>query len=103
MVVKLKEGSWFGDYQILLNVKSSFDLEAHEEKKSSKKRVHIIPPGKVQVFELDAEKFLKIINRYPEYRRKVLMRANLRRCHFMKVFRENKHIYLLQRKIQEAK
>ena len=27
-VVELKEGSWFGDYQILLNMKSNWDLIA---------------------------------------------------------------------------
>ena len=30
-VVTLKEGSWFGDYQILLNVKSSWQMEASRE------------------------------------------------------------------------
>ena len=28
------------------------------------------------------------------------MRANLRRCHFMKVFEENRHVYMLNEKKQ---
>ena len=48
-VVQLKEGSWYGDYQILLNVKSTWQLEASKGIKKSKQVQHI-PPGKVQVF-----------------------------------------------------
>ena len=31
------------------------------------------------------------------------MRANIRRCHFIKVFNENKHIFLLQQKMENEK
>ena len=89
-IVKLKEGSWFGDYQIMLNVRTMFELEAFRAPKKAK-----IQTGKIHVFKLNDERFMKIINRYPEFRRWMLMRAKLRRCHFKKVFEENRHIYIL--------
>ena len=93
-VVRLKKGAWFGDYQILLDVKSSWEMEAYGNIKI-KKHNHNIPPGKIQVFKLDKNIFLDAVNRYPDFREWLLMRANLRRCHWMKVFDENKHIFLL--------
>ena len=38
-VVKLKTGSWFGDYQILLRVKSSWRMEASEAPKVGKENM----------------------------------------------------------------
>ena len=93
-VVKFSSGAWFGDYQLLLNISSVWDLEASAAPKNSTVG-HTIPPGKIQVFEVEHEKFLQICNRFPTYRRWLLGRANIRRCHFMKVFEENRHIYLL--------
>ena len=101
-VVRLKEGSWFGDYQILLDVKSTWQMEASQVSKNTK-GLHKIPAGKVQVFKLNKDMFMDTCNRYPEFRRWLLMRANLRRCHFMKVFEENRHIFLLQEKIDQLK
>ena len=49
-IVKFKEGSWFGDYQIMLNVRSSWDLQATREPKEKSQVVANIPPGLVQVF-----------------------------------------------------
>ena len=34
-IVKLKEGSWFGDYQIMLNVKTIFELQAFRAPKKA--------------------------------------------------------------------
>ena len=97
-IVKLKEGSWFGDYQIMLKVRSSWDLQATKEPKDKGHSVAKIPPGLVQVFSLEKRKFKKIYHRYPPMRRWLRMRANLRRSHFRKVFEENRHIYLLNEK-----
>ena len=43
------------------------------------------------------------MDRYPEFRRNALLRSNLRRCYFHKVFEENKNVFLLQKKIEDAK
>ena len=42
-IVKLKEGSWFGDYQIMLNVRSTWDLQATKEPKDRGQAVAKIP------------------------------------------------------------
>ena len=71
-------------------------MEASGETRDKKKILHNVPPGKVQVFKLDKDIFLETANRYPIFRKWLLMRANIRRCHWMKVFDENRHIFLLQ-------
>ena len=84
-IVKLKEGSWFGDYQIMLNVRSTWDLQATKEPKDRGQAVAKIPSGFVQVFSLEKHKFMKIYHRYPPMRRWLRMRADLRRSHFKKM------------------
>ena len=96
-LVKLREGSWYGDYQIMLNVKSTWELEATKEPKHNDHFAKI-PAGKMHVFTLEDKKFMKIINKYPVFRRFMLMRSKMRRCHFRKVYEENRHIYILNQK-----
>ena len=93
-VVKLVEGSWFGDYNILFKLKSTFELEAKRLIGRSKS-VTKLGDNKIQVFSLNCNKFLKISEQYPEFRRYCMMRANLRRAHFRQVYEENLHYYLL--------
>ena len=45
----------------------------------------------IHVYKLDSLRFIDICNDYPDFRRYILMRANLRRAHFIKVFEENGH------------
>ena len=90
-VVELMEGSWFGDYQILFNMKSNWDLIAKTSSKKMNEGNGSISKSKIQVYKLDSEKFLQICNEHSEFRRYLLCRANLRRGHFIKVFQENVH------------
>lgn len=102
-VVKLQEGAWFGDYQIMVNMKSTWELVASQGSKEKSGSTGRIGKGKVQVFELDKHKFTEIYNMYPEYRRFIFLRANLRRTHWLKVFEENRHHWLLEKKVEEQK
>ena len=52
---------------------------------------------------LPKEKFIEAINEYPNFRRFVLLRANLRRTYWKRVFEENRHQWLLKKKIEEVK
>ena len=47
--------------------------------------------NQVKVFKMPAETFLDLCNDYPDYRRFLLLRATMRRTHFLKVFQELKH------------
>ena len=91
-LVTLHEGSWYGDYQVLLNTKSYWDMHVCSP---TKKHLNRIPSNKALLFSIDAERFMKIANKYPEFRRYLLTRANLRRAYFTKVFLENRHELLL--------
>jgi len=95
-VVMLREGSWYGDYNILFKLKSTFELVA---KRFKGKSITKLANDKIQIFSLKASKFLKICDEYPEFRRYCMMRANMRRAHFRQVFEENLHYFLLNRKL----
>ena len=99
-LVNLNEGSWFGDYQVLMNIPPKWDMHVCSP---TNKNVNRIASDKALIFNITAEKFMKICNRYPDYRRYILTRANLRRAYFTKIYVENRHELLLQRKIDEQK
>ena len=52
--VTLREGSWFGDYHILTNIKSNFELKASRAAKSSQGSTGKIAANLVQIFKLNA-------------------------------------------------
>ena len=91
-LVKLDEGSWYGDYQVLMNTSSNWEMDVCS---ASKRNVNRIASDKALIFDIDSNKFMKICNRYPEFRRYILTRANLRRAYFTKVYLENRHELLL--------
>ena len=99
--VTLRQGSWFGDYHILTSIKSNFELRASKAAKSHSGSTGRIGKNKVQIFQLNAEKFKEIVNHYPDFRRFLLLRANLRRTHWLKVYEENRHQWLTKKKIEE--
>ena len=87
-VVTIPPGGWFGDYQILLNLRSSWDLEAGQKNKNEK--ISGISDQQIQVFKLADTKFRKICDEYPDIRAHILTRSQLRRQFFLKVFNENR-------------
>ena len=48
LIVKLPEQSWFGDFQILLNLESTFQLEAGKPNEKAK----LSQEGMVQIYKL---------------------------------------------------
>ena len=90
-IVRLPESSWYGDFSILVDCESQFELEAAEtvemsglvenyagdafeqdhRKDKFKKFVHI--------FSLKAAKLLEFGDEYPQYRRFLMLRAANRR------------------------
>ena len=53
----------------------------------------------VQVLTLRDSTFRKILKDYPNLARNILMRAVVRRAHFVRIFKEVKHIYLINKKM----
>ena len=86
-IVNLPVRSWFGDYQIMLNLESSFQLEAGKSHKNSHYGKYI-----VQVYKINAEALLDIAQEYPLFRRFLLMRATKRRSHFIHILEEMKQV-----------
>ena len=89
LLVKLMKGSWYGDFQILLNSNCDLQLEAtkqhvSKEHAQNKSKYHQQPhqnkkqvknENMVQIFELKGQKLLSICDEYPEYRSFLLNRA----------------------------
>ena len=77
-VVKLPEGSWFGDYQIFRNQKSIWDLVSSPDpkKSSSHQFLHI------KVFLIKATYFLEILKIFPRYHDLLLLRATTREAYW---------------------
>ena len=75
----------------MLQTTSSWEFKAIAGSVERKGSTGRIAKDKVQVFKLDSDEFVNIINEYPYFRRFVLMRANLRRMNWIKIFEENRH------------
>ena len=84
-IVNLPVCSWYGDFQILLDLESSFQLEAGSSKKNSSYGANI-----VQVYKLKGDTLLELAQDYPLFRRFLVVRATRRRSQFLQVFEEMK-------------
>ena len=76
LIVKLPEKSWYGDFQILLDVDSTFQLEADNKPKSKIKDM-------TQIHLLKAETLIKICKDHIQFRRFLVLRATMRRSMFI--------------------
>lgn len=82
-VATLKKGSWFGDYQIMVNVPSSWDLMAggdHEFDNTKKPKG--MPKEHILVYTVHKDSLRKIMDRYPNFRSFLITRALTRRTYF---------------------
>jgi len=82
-VATLGEGSWFGDYQILTDLLSSWDLVAggdHEFDNSKKAKG--VPPEHILVYAIEANVLRKIVNQYPAFQSFLVTRSMARRSYF---------------------
>ena len=90
-IVRLPECSWYGDFSILLDIESNFELEAADSAEMSdynpadsfllKEQDHRKDKFKkfVHIFSLKAAKLLEFGDEYPQYRRFLMLRAANRR------------------------
>ena len=83
-ILRLRTGSWFGDFQIFNNVTSMFQLEAGVK---SKFKAH--KNKYVNVYKLPGEKLEYMLEDYPSFRKFLLQRALMRRSYMLKVLNEN--------------
>lgn len=94
LIARLFDHSWFGDYQILLEVESTFELEAGKVSRQNLEE----GTNFIQVYKINGSILNEISHKYPEFRRFLLLRASQRRSHFLKNFEELKNIKELKRK-----
>ena len=91
--------SWYGDFNIFLSIKTSFRLQAYKpNKKSVLQNSTQVDDGRVHMYTIKSEIFMEIMNRYPTLRKTFLIRAAVRRAHFMRMLEETKNMYLLDKK-----
>ena len=79
-VVTLKKGSWFGDYQIMLDMPSYWDLVGGaDNERSNKKKPVGLPLDNIMVYKLEASFLRNILNEYPTFRSFIVNRSVLRK------------------------
>jgi len=66
----LPERSWYGDFQILLEVQSTFQLEAanYSSKRNKSSKEDKSRRAFIRTFSLAGHKFVELSNSYPSYR-----------------------------------
>ena len=91
LVVRLPAKSWYGDAQILLNLVSSFQLEAGEiNRKPNDKQGNV--ESYIHCYKLNGRTLTNICKEYPVFERFLIVRATQRRTYFFKIFDELRQI-----------
>ena len=84
--ITLKKGSWFGDFQIMLDKATTWDVQAGSDYEwNSHNRPLGMPHEHILTYVIDAEKFIKLANRYPKFRSHIVTRSVLRRSYFKRM------------------
>ena len=97
--VTLKGGSWFGDYQVLLNVKTDWDMIAGTHTPGKEHlRARGLPLNHIMTYQLGAEFFRKAVDDYPTLRSLLIARSLFRRSYFRKSFNDNVQVILFRLK-----
>ena len=71
LIARLPECSWFGDYQILLDLESTFEMEAGKLSKQDREN----GANFIQIYKLKANVLIDLSGKYPQFRRFLLLRA----------------------------
>ena len=91
VIAKLSRGSFFGDYNLLFNVKSNFEYRVGPKSELQKSESNTmfndsnISTYRTQFFVISKQDFIHITDDFPEYTIFLRERAILRRAHFMKI------------------
>ena len=89
-MLRLPQYSWYGDFPILLQIASNFQLEAHiQGKKVLGRDPH------VKVYKLGAKKLIELCDAYPEWKKVVIQRAVNRRAYFMTIRDDFRNCFVL--------
>ena len=96
-MVKLPQYSWYGDFPIILEIPSTFQLEA------SIKGIAKNKEQKVKVYKLEANKLRELLDAYPEWKKFVIARAVNRRAYFMTIRDDFRNCHLLTQKTKVEK
>ena len=73
------EGSFFGDYQILLGIKTSYDYEAELDRELATKNFRKGKPETTWCLTIPADYFLALCQEFPEFRSFLTSRGKKRR------------------------
>jgi len=71
--LRLTERSWYGDFEVLLDQNSTFNLQAGVNKDSENPLVKIM--------SIDSTRFRRYADEYPSFRRFILLRSSVRRAY----------------------
>ena len=101
LLVSLPKCSWFGDFQLLLKLDSTFQLIAGEpdtENKGAKDGCQDL----IQTYSIDGETLIELLQEQPSFHRFVLLRSVRRRAHFLGILDDIINYTELERKVKLA-
>jgi len=105
-VVTLIQGAWIGDYQVMLDIDSSWDVQAGGDKELSnvsKKSQSSLPANMLMVYMIYGDIFRAICDEYPAFRSFIITRSQSRRSYLIKVSEEARQEILFKKKSLENK
>lgn len=81
--ITFKKGSWFGDYQIMTNVTSDWDLiSGYDSEFNISKKPKFMPRNSILIYKIPRKRLLSILRKYPLFRSYILTRSLIRRSYF---------------------
>ena len=88
--ITFRKGGWFGDYQILTNTTSEWDLVAGGDSEFNiSRKPKGMPRDTILVYKIPRKRLLSILQKYPLFRSYLLTRSLVRRSYFQKVRSDN--------------
>lgn len=85
VICTLREGSYFGESQILNAIRSNFEFRTGVRRKLKHRQADPIDMNKHWFYTIDAENFVKICQQFPKFYKHQVARSSLRRAHWMSI------------------
>ena len=100
-IVKLPAKSFYGDYQILFDMLHNLELVALDTVPKKKKKSRKRNINGVDVFMLNAEFLIQLLETDPQFARMLALRSLVRRTHFMQIHKEIMNFHELKIKFED--
>ena len=100
--ITLKKGSWYGEYEIMTQMPSQWDLVVGgDDEINISKKPKGMPSDHILCYNIQKDRFMDILDEYPKFRSFILLRSVERRSYFNKVKADNLQVILFRKKQEQ--